>query len=163
MASRLQLAYTARMRPSPLLLAACLPFILYSSASLSASIYRWVDSSGLVHYTQSPPEHGSYTPVHPNVPPATSAPGVSSMAKLSESYDANNAAQSKAREAALKTKADRAEQCAKAQQRINQLQTATAHRLFVEGADGQRQRMTQPEFEKLLKQAQARADASCNN
>lgn len=151
------------MRPSLLLLVACLPFILYSSAGLSASIYRWVDSSGVVHYTQSPPEHARYQRINPNVAPPTSAPGVAGMEKLSQSYDAHNAAQNKAQQAALKAKADSAEQCAKARQRISLLQTATAHRLFVTGADGQRQRMTQPEFEKRLKQAQARADASCNN
>lgn len=149
--------------PPPLLLAACLPFLLYSSASLPDSIYRWVDSSGVVHFTQSPPEHAHYQRINPDVMPATSAPGIAGMEKLSQAYDSEAAAQNKAREAALRTKADRAEQCAKARQRIDQLQNATAHRLFVEGADGQRQRMTQPEFENRLKQAQARADTYCNN
>ncbi len=137
--------------------------MVYSAASLSASIYQWVDSRGVTHYTQSPPSHAAYRRVNPNVAPATSAPGVAGMEKLSQSYDAESTAQNKAREAALKTKAQNAEACAKARQRISQLQTATAHRLFVAGADGQRRRMTEAEFKKLQGQAQAHADASCSN
>jgi len=155
--------YTAHMRAPLLLSVACLWMAFYSSASLSTSIYQWVDSSGVEHFSQSPPVHARYTRINPEVAPPTRAPGVASVEKFTQDNATQRAARNKTREAALRAKADRAEQCAKARQRISQLQAATAHRLFMKDANGQRRRMTQPEFEKLLGQAQTRADANCSD
>lgn len=140
-----------------------LPLVLVSTTCLSAPIYRWVDKSGDVHYTQSPPAHQGYQRLHLQLPPPSTTPGDAGIAQLSKAYDRHNKAREKQREAALKIKAERAEKCAKARQRISRLQTATAHRLFVVGRDGQRQRMTQPAFEKRLNKAQAQADANCSS
>lgn len=164
MAPRRALAYTPHMhqRYLPLLLT-CLPLTTALIPAHAESIYRWVDAAGVVHYSQTAPGGHAYQRVNPQVPPPTSAPGVSGIQQFSKNYSSEQAAQDKAREAALKSKAQNAEQCAKARQQISRLQTATAHRLFVTGADGQRRRMTQPEFEKLLNHAQTRANATCVN
>lgn len=140
----------------------CLSLLLPGTAA-AASMYRWVDGAGVVHYAQAAPQDHAAQRIDPQLPPPTSAPGISGIDSFTRHYAADQASADKARQAALRSKAERAEQCAKARQQISALQTATAHRLFVTGADGQRSRMTEDQFKQRLQQAQSRADANCGH
>lgn len=149
-------------RPQRAAVLLCLSLVLPGGAA-AAGMYRWVDGAGVVHYAQAAPQGHAAQRIDPQLPPPTSAPGISGIDSFTRHYAADRAGADKARQAALRSKAERAEQCAKARQQISALQTATAHRLFVTGADGQRSRMTEDQFKQHLQQAQSRADASCGH
>lgn len=134
---------------------ACLPLLA------AAAVYRWVDADGVVHFSQSAPVGQGAERIQPDVPPPTSAPAQKGMVQFSRTYEAQQTRQDKVREVALKRKAQRAEACAKARDRVSALEAATAHRLFVPDPGGGRHRMTEPEFERHLAAAQAQIKASC--
>jgi hypothetical protein len=128
----------------------------------AAEIYRWVDADGVVHYSEAAPPEGNYQRVHP----LTSLNGIDNgSAAAGQFLDATgkrDAEAAKARQAATQAKAEGAEKCAKARERIAFLQDNTAHRLMVKGADGQPARMTDDEFDKELKTAQQDQAKYCN-
>ena len=130
-------------------------------AAQAAPVYRWVDANGVIHFSQTPPVSGAYKRIEPELPPPTSAPAVKELGPMMEHYQTQREQSQKSREAHVKHAAEREEACAKARQRINFLEAATAHRLFVRGQNGTRSRMTQPQFEKLLNQARQTAAANC--
>lgn len=136
--------------------------LLLVSLCAQAAIYRWVDSHGVVHFAQSPPETGrAVQRIDPQVPPPTAAPAVKAIDQTTARFSAQQAQRQQAHEKELAGKARRAEDCAKARSRISMLEEKTAHRLFVKGANGQLARMTQEQFERRLQQARAAAAASC--
>lgn len=136
---------------------------LYLSTASAETIYRWVDAKGAVHFSQSPPSSGQYQRLNPELPPPTSAPALQGLKQLSQQYQSQQAQAAKQHEAEIRNKAEKAEACAKARQRVSQLQSATAHRLFVKTAGGKRTRMTEPQFNKLLDAAKAQVDANCSS
>lgn len=129
----------------------------------AAPVYRWVDSSGVIHFSQTAPVSGTYQRIEPQLPPPTSAPAINELGPTVKQYQTQRKRAQKAHEANVKRAAKREETCAKARQRINYLEAATAHRLFVRKPDGTRARMTEPQFEKLLNQARRTAAANCHN
>lgn len=154
------------MRPLLPLLAALLPPLVLGCLPLpaQAEIYRWVDAQGLVHFTQNPPPHGAYQNVTPP-PAAIASPGPQIHAKPASSLGADSgktrqAAQ--ATQASLKSKADNAERCAKARERVSFLEEKTAHRLFKTGDDGQPARLTEEEFQQQLDDANGAAKKYCD-
>lgn len=126
-----------------------------------AQIYRWVDADGVVHFSQTPPEHGGYQKISPQLPPATPAPGVEALREDAQRFDQTNAQAKQAREKMLQAKAEQAERCAKARERISFLEEKTAHRLFVTGPDGQPARMSDEQFQQTLADARAAAAKYC--
>jgi hypothetical protein len=127
----------------------------------SAQIYRWVDADGVVHFSQTPPDHGSYQKISPMPPPPTSAPGVAALRESAQNLDRSEVQAKQARQQMLQAKADQAERCAKARERISFLEEKTAHRLFVTGPDGQPARMTDEQYEQALADARAAAAKYC--
>ena len=129
-------------------------------AASAQQIYKWTDEKGQVHFSQNPPKTGNYSDVTPQGPisgastggshgPLYTAPGASSGGGASQ--------------ARMQVKADNAERCAKANERISFLQDKTAHRLFVTGDDGQPARMTDEQFDQQVKDAQDAASKYCGN
>jgi len=45
-----------------------------SAGLLAATMYKWTDSEGNVHYSQNPPPQGGFQKMAPPPPPATPAP-----------------------------------------------------------------------------------------
>lgn len=126
------------------LLICCVPLLA------SAQIYRWVDASGGVHFSQNPPASGSYKDVTPAPSSIAPSPG-----------HANNAAGETTERQTLKVKADNAERCAKARERISFLEEKTARRLFKTGDNGQPAPLSQEEFEQQLNDAKAAGAKYC--
>jgi|GEM_PF-54367 len=152
-----RLAYTPVMKPLAFVLLCTLPI----ATAMSAEIYRWVDASGVTHFTQDPPAGTPYQRVTPQVAPATSAPHVDALRNAQRSAETQDGELNKTREAGLKLKAETLERCAKARERITFLQEKTARRLFKTGPDGQPARYTDEEFDAELKKAQGEADQTC--
>lgn len=122
-------------------------------------IYKWVDASGQVHFSQNPPKDGSYQNVTPQQPVSGTTTGGGSQPVHSSWPSSSSSGGSSA---ALQSKTDNEERCAKARERISFLQEKTAHRLFITGDDGQPARMTDEQFNEQLKDAQDAADKYCN-
>ena len=125
----------------------------------SAQIYKWTDDKGQVHFSQNPPQVGVYTDVTPVGPISGAETGPRSSRSAPRSGAASQADGSQAN---LQARADNAERCAKANERISFLQEKTAHRLFVTGDDGQPARMTDEQFDQQMKDAHDAADKYCN-
>lgn len=135
---------------------------LYLSTASAGTIYRWVDSKGDIHYSQVAPRSGRYQQINPQLPPPTSAPAVQELGTLARRYQSERAQAQKQHEAELRSKAEKAEACAKARRRISALEGATAHRLFVPTANGGRARMNEQQYQKLLNQARSVAQENCS-
>jgi hypothetical protein len=126
-----------------------------------ADIFRWVDANGEVHFSQTPPAHGAYQRVHPDVSSSGVDDGGAAAQNFLDRSAKHDSEAAKAREAALQVKADNAEKCAKARERISFLEEKTAHRIFVKGPDGSRSRMTDEQFDKELQQAREQQAKYC--
>jgi len=128
----------------------------------NAQIYRWTDSAGVIHFGQNPPDDGKYTRMKLHDRTSGVNTGVSSAAL--DSLKASEKAQNlddQARRAVVQAKAERAERCAKARERISFLEQQTAHRLYTKGGDGQPERVTDEQYGKMLGDAQKQASDSC--
>lgn len=124
-------------------------------------IYRWVDSGGVVHFSQTPPAEGNYQNVTSSLPqPTTYAPGTAAGGKAQRPPPRDAGAEHD--QQALQAKADNEERCAKARERVTFLSDKTAHRLFVTGDNGQPARMTDEQFQQEMKDAQDAVDKYCN-
>ncbi len=121
-----------------------------------ATVYRWVDASGQVHYSQTPPpEVGALpqnirtVPASPPAPnaakPATAEPGAAKPVTSSPEVDLEA----------------RAKRCREARERITYLEEKTARRLGIEQPDGSLSRMTEEEFQARLKAARDAAAQNC--
>jgi len=121
-------------------------------------IYRWVDANGQAHFSQNPPPTGEYKNVTPE---GTASPGPNPSYKPGTTFSDSSAADEKARQTALKSKADNAERCAKANERVSFLEEKTAHRLFKTGPDGEPARVTDEEFDQELNDAKTAASKYC--
>jgi hypothetical protein len=134
-----------------------------TSAIVSADeIYRWTDKDGLIHFSSQPPAGADYKRITPAPPPPTSAPGIDGLRKRAQSNDADNTKVAKARQDALKAKAEDAEKCAKAREQITYLEEHPAHRLYTVGADGAESRMTDEQHDAQMAAAKSAAADSCN-
>jgi hypothetical protein len=134
--------------------------LLLLPATGMAEIYRWTDSSGQIHYGQTPPDEGDYERVNPAAGPSGADSG--SLRSFVQDADKNRAETDKAQQKQMQAKAEKAERCAKARERISYLEQNTAHRLMVKGADGQAARMTDEQFNQQLGEAHKAEAASCS-
>lgn len=141
------------MAPSKtlLLLLSALPLLA------EAAVYRWVDASGQVHYSQTPPpEVGAVpqnirtVPASPPAPnaakPATTEPSAAKPATSSPEVDLEA----------------RNKRCSEARERITYLEEKTARRLGIEQPDGSLARMTEEEFQARLQTARDAVTKNCS-
>lgn len=120
-----------------------------------ATVYRWVDASGQVHYSQTPPpEIGAEPQRIRTVPASPSAPAAARPEAKSPPAVAKPAAAEVDLEA-------RAKRCSEARERIAYLEAKTARRLGVEQPDGSLARMTEEQFEERLKAAREAVTGNC--
>lgn len=130
------------------------------TAASAGAIYKWVDASGQVHYSQTPPP-GAPAHLQGDLKPAASLdapPPLPADATASGSADANAG---KTASAAADSPADRAKRCSDAQARVTFLQEKTAHRLAVPQPDGSLARMTDEQFADQLGKAQQAVASNC--
>jgi hypothetical protein len=137
-----------------------LALVLFSlPLAASAQIYKWTDANGQVHFSQNPPKTGAYSDVTPTEPASGTEMGPKPAARSAPRGSSSGGGS----QANLQARADDAERCAKANERISYLQEKTAHRLMVTGDDGQPARMTDEQFDEQLKDAQDAASKYCGS
>lgn len=146
------------------LLIALLPGLALAAGS---SIYRWVDESGQVHYTQTPPPHQPSEPVRIASPqplgPSGSAtpPQATSPSEFLKKAEEADKAEAEAKAKAQQAMQEKDAKCQQAKARIEFLNAKTARRLATVNDDGSYNRMDDAEFDKRKAEAQKIADANC--
>ncbi len=139
--------------------------LLISAAASAGNIYRWVDAQGQVHYGQAPPQGVEATAQHKTAA-APAGAGKAESAAVKPAVAAASAPLAATPDAAAKAKADKdakVKNCAAARQRIEFLETNTAHRIQVPQKDGSTARMTDEEFDKGLADAKKAAASNCGS
>ncbi|TAM26562.1 MAG: DUF4124 domain-containing protein [Nevskiaceae bacterium] len=135
-------------------------YLLPAAVSAQASVYRWVDARGQVHYSQTPPAKGAYrlldTPA-----PTVFTPDRKAMSEFLQAADQREAAGQQARALADQQRVADAGQCAEASTRLEYLESRPPRRFFVTGPDGEPSRMTDEQWEARKGEAQARILKSC--
>lgn len=136
-------------RSKPLLL-----LLLALPVLAQATVYRWVDAAGQVHYSQTPPpDVGAEPQSIRTVPASPSAP-----AATRPEAKAPSSAKPAPAEVDLEARAKR---CREAKERITYLEEKTARRLGIEQPDGSLARMTEEEFQARLQAARDAATKDC--
>ncbi|MGB9670441.1 MAG: DUF4124 domain-containing protein [Halothiobacillaceae bacterium] len=135
-----------------------LPLLLAMlSTPCQAAIYKWVDEKGVTHYTEQPPASGKgqaiqprlTTPATPAVPPAGQP--VEKPATATE--------QTPPREVMTMPAEQMAEQCQKARQRLQQLESSP--RILYRGADGEMIRAPEEERQRMIDEERKRIELYC--
>mgnify|MGYP006280586189 CR=1 FL=1 len=142
----------------PGILLFCLGVSVVHAAS---SAYRWVDSAGQVHYSQTPPAKGPYRLLE-NPTPTVFSPDRKAMSDFLQASDQREAAAKAARELAEKKRVADAAQCEEGRKRLEVLESRPPRRFFLTGADGQPARMTDEQWETRKDRAQAMITQSCH-
>ena len=123
-----------------LLLVFCLP------ATALAQTYRWVDESGQVHYSQSPPPKGvAGTYVRPAHPPS-SAPNQDALNKSLKQEQLDAPAKKAAADQAAAEQASRAADCARTTDDLATLESQTANRMRTTEEEHQARRKELQDF-----------------
>ncbi len=125
-----------------------------------AQIYKWTDANGQVHFSQTPPADGKFERVHP----ADSSGLSTGLSKFVKESDKANSEEEQAHQAEMKKKAESAELCAKARERVSLLEEKGPHRMFMPAASSTAApaRMTDEEFNKRLAEAQKSVSENCH-
>lgn len=144
-------------------LLACLLLVAFFSAAVEAggSVYRWVDAQGQVHYSQLPPEKGSYERIERTSPAPAAAPDTNEVKGFLERAEAANKAEAEEKAKRQQTEAESRAACGQARERLAYLDEHTARRLAVESPDGTMARMDEAEFERRRAAAQKLIQEHC--
>lgn len=145
-----------------------------------ATVYRWKDASGQVHFSQTPPTSGNYDVMRgaraaPITPPsstqaAPAAPDAATTAaadqrtrdrRFIEEAEAARKAKAEAKEKEKVAKADKDKRCSAARELAQFLEERTAHRLVTKADDGNYGRMDEDEFMKRLDAAKKDVATNC--
>ncbi|GEM_PF-664563 len=160
---------------SPFRHARTLPFFLVGlllAAPAAAAIYRWTDSSGVIHYSQTPPPAGqghNLVQLPESGAGAATAPAAADGAADAKAGTAKKKADAGTRKAAAKpakapakppeTAEQRAERCRKARQTLTLVQTHT--RIRVHEADGRTERMSEEQRQARIKSLEKMLAKDC--
>jgi hypothetical protein len=158
---------------------ALIAFLLLPAAlsAEEATVYRWVDAGGQVHFSQIPPESGKYDLIQGRRPSAP-APGAESGTQTAATTDggaeqrtreqkfiqeaeARRKAEAEAKQKARTEKAEAEQKCAKARERVTFLEERTGRRLATVAEDGNYTRMPEDEFLKRLDEAKKDVATNC--
>jgi len=137
---------------SPRHLASLLLLSLAAVPATAGTVYKWKDSSGQVHYTQTPPPEGAVREPAQRSAQADVQPGVTLNAPSPPPKPAKAPGEPGA--APVETAGAKAKRCTQAKERLSFLEERTAYRLMVEQPDGSSARMTEEEFQQRLGKAQ---------
>lgn len=126
----------------PWLLLALLPL------TAQATIYRWVDAQGQVHYSQTPPPEAGAEPQSIRTLPAAAPPAARQPASTAPGAGGASAPPpaGKTEEARKAEAAARPQRCQAAREHLRYLEEKTPRRLGVTQPDGSMARMTEEEF-----------------
>ena len=152
------------MNAKLLLPALLLPAALGFVAAQAQQVYRWVDSQGNVHYSQTPPPNAATKASLINVaPPPPDPTGMAEQKQLVKSVAAADAAKQKAAEQAAQAAAKKARQQQACDAARRQLQGyMEAHRVITNGNSAKPAYYTGEDLVKFREQAQQQVDKICS-
>ncbi|TAM26598.1 MAG: DUF4124 domain-containing protein [Nevskiaceae bacterium] len=130
------------------------------AVNAQAAVYRWVDTRGQVHYSQTPPAKGEYRLLD-NPAPMVFTPDRKAMSDFLQATEQRETAVQQGREQVAKKRLADAGRCAEASKRLEDLESRPPRRFFVTGPDGQPSRMTDEQWETRKGEAQAIITQSC--
>jgi type IV secretory pathway VirB10-like protein len=138
---------------------------LVCAAPASATMYRWVDDTGAVVYSQSPPRDGrAASAVAPPPPPSSSADAERQQleGQLKQADEARKKQQEgqKAQQETAAKDADRKRNCDAARQNLELIQNRPPQTRF-QMPNGEYRRFTDEEREAELKKAREFVDKNC--
>lgn len=150
-------------------------FVLVTSlaqTAAAATVYRWVDASGQIHFGQVPPKgvrydiiesHGAARSVDSaGEAPASSGPSMDERTQqFLQRREAENTAREEAKAKAKQEKETAQRKCREARDRATFLEERTARRLVVPAEDGNLARMEEDEFMQRLNAAKEQVDTHC--
>ena len=138
--------------------------LIFAHLAVAQSVYRWVDPEGTVHYTDRPP---SAVPAerlglnYRRTDPAAVAARNASTEEDPVSEPAPEAEpEPQAAEPPPLTREQKQERCQEAKDRASRY--ATAHRLYREGEDGQREYLSDQELDAERSKAAQSAVEACD-
>lgn len=147
-------------------LAGLLLLVLGAGTGQAATVYRWVDAEGRVHYGQTPPARGEAQALQTREPrpasPPVAAPAPVEPGRFLQQAEERRAAEQAARQEEARRKAESAQRCSEARTRLAALEEATPRRLLVTTAEGQSARMTEEEWNRRRQQAADAIAADCS-
>lgn len=139
---------------------AWLLLVLAALPSLAAAqTYRWVDETGQLHYTQTPPVNRQYDVIGPAPPPSAS-----NQDDLNKNLEQDIKDRPKRQEDAAKAEqqqAKRQESCKKAMEQLAYLEARTARRLSTTDAQGNVSRLTEEQFQERRAAEQQKIKDNC--
>jgi len=138
----------------------CALALMLLPLAAAAQVYRWVDESGRVHYTQTPPKTGKYDIMGPATPPSA-APNQDSLQKSLQEGQKGAAEQQKQAEKVAQEQAARQQRCSQAMERLAYLEANTARRLASKDEKGEPVRLTDEEYDKRVAEAQQAIKENC--
>lgn len=149
----------SRSLQSILLLAAALALPLCASAA----IYKWTDSNGHVHYSQSPPPDGrpaeEIKPAPDPTDTSSALKGLKAQEQKLDQLRKERLKQRKEKAGAEKKAAAMKARCDDARRRLERLQTTT--RVYKTDAQGNRIRLPEPERQADIGKARKDVDKYC--
>jgi hypothetical protein len=145
------------------LLKLMLTALLLTAAVAQAQIYKWTDSDGVVHYSQSPPASGQAeiidAPPPPAIDPVKAQEEIDQLIEQQQKADAIKHGEMQAREKALQQQQIRSQNCEKAKQNLQSYQNNSGRR-FVD-AEGNVTRLPEEERQRLIKESQDKVQQYC--
>lgn len=139
---------------------AWLLLVLAALPSLAAAqTYRWVDETGQLHYTQTPPVNRQYDVIGPAPPPSAS-----NQDDLNKNLEQDIKDRPKQQEEAAKAEQQqvkRQESCKKAMEQLAYLESRTARRLSTTDAQGNVSRLTEEQFQERRTAEQQKIKDNC--
>ena len=136
-----------------LLISGLLAFTLCQTTT-AAGVYRWVDDQGKVHYGDRPPSKKDSTEVEVKDTPAPAPEDAARRAKTRRLLDAIATERDRKEQATAKAEADQAKQehnCRRARRQVEFYERANT--LFRQGADGERDYLSETERSEVLGKA----------
>ena len=126
----------------------------------TAAVYKWVDASGKVHYSQAPPAQGRFQEM-PKAPPPGTSPNQDALKKyLDQSSQARGEAQVQRTQQAT-AEQQRKAQCDVAREQLRVIEGTNPHRLAYTRPDGSIERWGNDAYVAEKAKAQAAVAKSC--
>lgn len=121
----------------------------------AATLYKWRDANGQVHYSQIAPStvKAADAKIDSRRPGVIMQGAPAPKPAEAETADAKTAAEKTQLAAATEAPEAKAKRCAEAENRLSFLIESTARRLLVAQPDGSQARMTEEDFEQNLNKA----------
>lgn len=144
-------------------LALMLPAALVFGAAQAQQVYRWVDSRGHVHYSQTPPSSAATKAKLIEIaPPPPDPTGVAEQKQLVKSVAAADAAKQKAADKAAQAAAQKAQQQQACDAARKQLQGyMETHRVITNATSANPSYYTGEDLVKFREQAQQQVNKLC--